>query len=148
MTVYVAETHAEAISAATTKTVLQLSALTRAIKLTEWSLSFDGVTASDVPVQVRIQRQSTAATGSSVSATKRLVYGSNPTTVVLDSVSAEGTAVSDIESYYLTPNGGLLYMSYTEGSEIIVEPTEFIGIVVNAPSSGVNASCWVGWEEV
>jgi hypothetical protein len=149
MTHYTAESSAIALDAATNLTVMQLLSNTRPIKVTEWSVSFDGATPADEPVLVQMMRQTTtASTGAAVTPRKRIDYVSTAVTTVRTAPTSEPTSGDVLESYYLTPNGGLIVYQYPEGGEIIVPAGGRLGIVCNAPTNAVNASVWMGWEEI
>ena len=148
MTTYTATASEIALPTATDLTVMQLVSVTRSIVLTEWSVSFDGVTIADAPVTVSLYRQATtASSGSSVTPSKRLAYASDATTVVWSDPSSEPTLGELMETYYVTPAGGIVVMQYQEGAEIVSVDTERIGLVVNAPDGAVNANVWMGWSE-
>ncbi len=149
MTAHTAEGSAIGLVAATTKTVIQITSVTRPVKVTEWSISFDGATPADEPVLVEVLRQTTAGTGgTSVTPRKRVDYVSTATTTAKTGPSAEPTAGDVLETYYLTPNGGLLVIQYPEGGEIVVPASGRLAIRATAPSNAVNAAAWVGWEEI
>lgn len=148
MTHHTAEASAMALVAATTKTAMQLTSVTRPVKVTEWSVSFDGATPADLPVFVQVLRQTTTGTGTAVTPRKRVDHVSTATTTVRKNCTVEPTAGDLLESYYVTPNGGLYVMQYPEGGEIIIPAAGRLGITCNAPSNAVNLSIWMGWEEI
>lgn len=149
MTTYTSEIHGASATSATNRTVLQIKAVNRAVKITEWGISFNGVTSSDVPVQIQAMIQTTQATGTTATINKRKPYAGTADAVVKNTVTVEGTYGNVFESYYLTPNGGLLLMQYPEDGEIIVPATpSWFGLVVNPPTSTVSYSAWIGWEEI
>ena len=67
----IATTAEIALTAATAKTIMQLvAASNHRVKLLEWGVYFDGTSTTAEPVQVRLLRQTTAGTMSSLTPTK------------------------------------------------------------------------------
>lgn len=110
---------AVALSAATAKTALCVLAPAQfGVDLVGYEISFDGVTASNVPVLIEICT-STAATNSTP--------GTNNTTATVNQVSgrsitagftgfynstSEPTVLTPIDKFTLTPNGGTVIRDY------------------------------------
>lgn len=110
---------AVALSAATARTVLAVIAPAQfGVNLTRYEISFDGVTASAIPVLVEIC-SSTFATNSTP--------GTNNTTATVNQTAgrtitagftgfyastAEPTVLTPIDSYTITPNGGTIVRDY------------------------------------
>lgn len=149
--VYAATTEAEeALVAATAETLLQLrGATTTKAKIVAWSVSFDGIVATDAPVVVRLLRQTTDGTGTA--ATEAPLDPDSPTAGVAalhTFSSTEPTAGDVIETYEVHPQGGSIVREYPPGREPTLDnaATSRIGIEATAPV-GVNAVAWVHWEE-
>ena len=113
-------TTATALVGATAKTVVNLiAAATKSALVTEFSISFDGVTASAVPVLVDLgySTQATAGTpGTSPTPTQIRGRGTAALTAAVD-YSAEPTALTAFKHWLVTPNGGLLVIQFPLGRE-------------------------------
>lgn len=145
---------AVALSAATAKTVMNLIAgANQQAIITEFSISFDGVTASAVPVLVELCQSTQAGAGTP---------GSTPTPTVIRGLgtasattgvaySAEPTALTVIKQWLVTPNGGLLVIQSPLGRETITNlsgsaTVKAIAIRCNAPAA-VNVRGYMEFEE-
>ncbi|MFF0864152.1 hypothetical protein ACFYUV_20505 [Nonomuraea sp. NPDC003560] len=118
---------AVALGAATAKTILGVkSGATTAnhgVDLKKFRVSFDGVTASAVPVVVEVCLCSFSAnapgTNSTALATPGIVqaYGRAPATgfTAAKNWTTEPTALTVIESFLLTPNGGVVFYDWPLG---------------------------------
>lgn len=144
---YVTEVTGTALTAATARTILQLAATTRNVCISEICVSFDGVTASDTPNKVRFVRQSGGATGTSGTVSKRDPSDSDAVTTVKKTVTVEPSTDEVLESFYLTPNGGLFLEQYPEDGRIVVPAGEWFGVEVTSEDGGMNAGCWIAWSE-
>src|ERR1051325_11412219 len=104
-------TTATALSAATAKTLVNLiAASTKTAVLVEASVSFDGVTASAVPVlfELCLSTQATAGTpGASPTRQQTRGKGTAVCTAGVD-YSAEPTALTPFKHWLLAPHGGLM----------------------------------------
>lgn len=111
---------ATALVAATAKTVVNLIAGANRVPLvTQMAISFDGVTASAVPVNVEacLCTQATAGTpGTSPTPTLIRGKGASQSTGGVD-YSAEPTAVTPYDHWLATPNGGLFVVQFPLGRE-------------------------------
>ncbi len=136
-----------ALSAATAKTVCQLRAPTnQRVKILAWGIYFDGISNSAEPVQVRLLRQTTNGTMTTLNPVK-----------VDDSISdslqtsgghtatAEPTAGDLLKRIEVHPQSG-----YEEqcpfGQEYIVGAGDRVGIECTAPAT-VNCVAWIRFEE-
>jgi hypothetical protein len=127
---YVASQDGVALAAATVKTCLQIAtpATVRA-KIRGFSISFDGVTAANVPGLVEILRQTTAGTMTAL--TPAPVDSSAPASLATAShtATAEPTAGTVIWRRRITPNGGLFEMYWPDDKDQLVVPISgFLGI--------------------
>lgn len=113
---------AVALAAATAKTVLFVVAPAQfGLDLKKWRVSFDGVTASAVPVLVELcsltaATNSTAGTGNTT-VTIQQIYGRSITTGFASgyNCTSEPTVLTAVESTLLTPNGGVIFYDYPLG---------------------------------
>lgn len=134
-----------ALSAATAKTVAQLiTPSTRRCGVVEIILSFKSVTASDVPVLVRLQRQTTA--GTATATTPGTVDNADPAPLCTASfnASAEPTSASEVpgKQWLQTPVGGLLVLQVPLGNESKLAVSSRYGLIVTAPQA---QNCRLSW---
>ena len=144
MNKYLVQASAVDLTATTTKTVLAIGtpADLRA-RLLGFGVSFDGVTASDVPVLVELLRQTTAGTNTSAtpqpldpgSAASQVTAGSDHT--------VEPTAGSILMPHYVSPNGGILTVQFTTEEAPVLAVSGFLGIRCTAPTDAVNVAAWM-----
>ena len=147
-------TAAVALAAATPKTALMVIAgATKQAVITEFSISFDGVTASAVPVLVELVQSTQAGAGTP---------GASPTPDVLNGLgaavstaainySAEPTVLNVVKQWLVTPNGGLLVIQSPLGRESKTNlsgtaTVKGMGIRLTAPAI-VNYRGYIEFEE-
>lgn len=136
-----------ALTAATAKTVLQLVAATNhRVKVLSWGVYFDGVTSTAEPVQVRLLRQTTAGTMTSLTPVKRdNSLSETLLTTAQHTATAEPTAGDVLEAKEVHPQGGYEKL-YPFGQEVIIGGGGRLGIELTAPA-GVNVRAEVIFEE-
>jgi hypothetical protein len=147
---------AVALSAATAKTTLMvISPAQFGIDLLGFTISFDGVTASAVPVLWEVVR-STNATNStpgtantSESANIQQIYGRAITVgfTAFSASTSEPTVLTVLDSDLLTPNGGLLVYDFPLGRSLEADVSAGLGIRLTAPAT-VNARASIRFERV
>src|SRR5947199_8621058 len=110
-----------ALSAATAKTVLQLVAATNhRVKILSWGVYFDGTSPTAEPVQVRLLRQTSAGTMTSLTPTKRDdSLAESLLTAGQHTATAEPTASDVLEVKEVHPQSGYEKI-YPFGGEVIV----------------------------
>jgi hypothetical protein len=92
------------------------------LSLVEFGISFDGVTASAVPVFVELCASTQAGAGTAgitPTATQirgRSTGGSAPTAGA--NYTVEPTVLTTLKQWYVTPNGGLFVMQFALGREV------------------------------
>ena len=137
-----------ALAAATKETVIQVATpSTRKARILEWSVSFDGVTATAEPVVVRIVRQTGAGTASA--AVENPMDPDFPAALCTTQTLFTVEPTSDdffLEAYNVHPQGGLVLKQYPQGQEIIMDISQFLGITCTAPAV-VNVCASISWEE-
>jgi hypothetical protein len=143
----IAVTAEVALVAATAKTVLQISAPTNIpLKLKSWGVSFDGTATTNEPVVVRLLRQTTAGTMTSLTLVKA---DSDRTgtiqTTATHSASAEPTAGDVLDRMDIHPQGGYVYVYAPDDCDIIPANTR-LGIECTAPQA-VNVIAKMRFEE-
>lgn len=138
----------EAIAASTAETLVQLrGATTTRGKVIAWGVAFDGATATDAPVLVRLLRQSTDGTASA--ATEVPFDPSAPAALITahHSFSAEPTAGDVLEVHEVHPNGGALIREYALGREPMIDDATSSRIAIEVNGPACNAVAWLHWEE-
>lgn len=133
--------------AATAKTVLQVTAPTNIrVKLLGWSVSFDGTSATAEPVVVRLLRQTTAGTMSSLTPTK-MDPGTDETlqSTAQHTATVEPTAGDTLHRVNIHPQTGYETL-YPLGQEKIIQGGGRVGIEVTAPAN-VNVIATMLCEE-
>jgi len=140
-------TYAEqALAAATTKTVLQVVApANHRVKVLGWGVFFDGVNTAGEPVQVRVLRQSTAGTMSSVTPLQVQPVAETILTTAQYGASAEPTAGDIIDVIECHPQQGY-EVKFPMGQEIIIPGGGRLGIDCTAPAI-VNVRVKLFFEE-
>lgn len=140
-----------ALSAATAKTVVSvINAANALIRLTEISVSFDGISSTAEPILVELcsSTQATAGTPGS-SPTPTQIYG--PTRTVqaagAEDYSAEPTVISVLKPWLIRADGGLLIIQSPLGREAEQTTTaDALLIRCTAPAT-VNAVAYIEFEE-
>jgi hypothetical protein len=136
-----------ALSAATAKTVIQLVAATNhRVKVLRWGVFFDGVSVSAEPVQVRLLRQTTAGTMSSLTPVKLDdSLAETLQTTSQHTATAEPTAGDVVDVVEVHPQSGYEII-YPLGQEVIIGGGDRLGIECTAPA-GVNVRAKIVFEE-
>lgn len=135
-----------ALSAATAKTVLQITAPTnQRVRVKEWGVFFDGVSTTGEPVQVRVLRQTTAGTMSSATPVARDGHTETVQTTASHTATAEPTAGNVLDVVEVHPQSGYEKI-FPLGDEIIVPGGGRLGIECTAPA-GVNVRAKIAFEE-
>lgn len=145
----VSTSSAVALSAATAKTALMmLTPSSFGGDLKKFRISFDGVTASAVPVLWEIVRSTNASNSTpgtnNTTETANIVqvYGRSITTgfTAFSASTTEPTVLTVLDSDLLTPCGGLLMYDFPLGDTFECDVSAGIGIRLTAPAT-VNARC-------
>src|SRR5262245_3989721 len=147
---------AVALVAATAKTCLMVITPAQFGRVLTWmTISFDGVTASAVPVLWEIVRStnatnSTPGTGNtSESSNIRQTRGRSITTgfTAFSASTSEPTVLTVIRRSLLTPAGGLLVYDFPLGREIECDVSAGLGVRLTAPAA-VNARVGLEFERI
>lgn len=125
------------------------------LRVVEFGISFDGVTAANVPVDVELITTTAAGAGTpGVSPTPvqirgRSTGGSAPTAG--SNYTAEPTTVTSLNHYFVTPNGGLFVVQFGEEDGLEIDSsggtTKTIGLRITPPNV-VNAWGYVDTKNV
>lgn len=128
----------EALAAAATETVIAaLGVAATQSKLCEWSVSFDGTSATAEPVLVELYQISTAGTSTGAVEVKWNRAGPTPQTTGLHSFTAEPTKGDRLASWECHAQGDRIHVQYPLGREPVISDgstSQGIGAVVVTPS--------------
>jgi hypothetical protein len=138
-----------ALTAATAKTIVQIVAPThQRLRIKRYGVSFDGSVSSAAPARVRVLRQTTAGTSSSLTPTKLDPNGTETIqSTALQTITAEPTA-GDVLKDFMVP----VYQGLYEVTELLEAPIEMaggtrLGIEVTAPASVTTCRAFIHYEE-
>lgn len=130
----VAKTAEVALAAATAKTIVQLVAPTNhRVKLLRWGVSFDGTNATAEPVTVRLLRQTTAGTMTSLTPVQVRPVAETIQATAQHTATVEPTAGDVLDIQDVHPQTGYDY-TFTPGQEIVLAGGGRIGIECTAPA--------------
>ena len=147
---YVAESAVQAMPAAVAETMVNIiNAANSLFRITEWGVTFDGVTAAAVPVTIEICSCTQAGAGTAGGSTIRQIRG--PTRTVQATAgtnyTAEPTVITVLKTYYVRADGGLFVIQYPLGREPEMTVTAD-GLLIRATAAAtVNGNCYVEFEE-
>jgi hypothetical protein len=153
---YAVETSAAvALSAATVKTALFVLAPAQfGMDLRSVAVSFDGVTTTDKPVLIEVTSL-TGATNSTPgtantneNANIDQLYGRAVVAgfVAGSACTSEPTVQSCVKQWLLTPNGGTFDYDWPLGETLDSDVSKGFAVRLTAPTSAVNARCWMRFE--
>lgn len=137
----------QALAVATIETVLQLVApANHRVKLLEFGIFFDGVSVSAEPVQIDLQRQSTA--GTSAANTPVKIDDSIADTLLVtarDAFTVEPTGTVAVWVAEVHPQASYVHI-FPLGQEIIIGGGDRLGLRCTAPAI-VNCRAYMKFEE-
>lgn len=118
-------------------------------------IAFDGVTASAVPALVEVVRStnatnSTPGTANTNESSNILQYKGRSITAGFTAFSAstsEPTVLTVMDSWLLTPAGGLVVYDFPLGDEIECDVSAGLGVRINAPAN-VNTRVSLSFERI
>jgi hypothetical protein len=141
----------EALAVGTMETVLQIISASgtkaRSFEVVRWGVSFNGTSASDAPVQVDLYRPTSDGTSSDY-VPRALNPSSDPCGATAKTAhTAEPTPGDVLETFYVTPYGGLLVMQYAPDERPIAGPNQIrLGIRCQA-AAAVNVRAFMVFAE-
>ena len=143
MALVVARFDDRALAAGAVQTLVQFVApATSRLRVVELSISFDGATATAVPVDVDLLRQTTAGTASAGTVVKWDEADPAPSPTAQVAFTAEPTAGDVLASWDVPAYGGLLVVQYGDGREPVVAASGRVALRANA-AAAVNATGYV-----
>lgn len=141
-----AKTAEVALTAATAKTVLQVTAPTnQRLKVLRWGVFFDGQIAASEPVKVRLLRQTTAGTMSSLTPVNLGVGSETIQSTAQHTATVEPTEGDILDIVEVHPQSGFESV-FPFGSEILIPGGGRIGIECLA-ADAVNCAAKIVYEE-
>lgn len=147
MTLFSVSVAGEALAAAAVETLIQgVASSSKGVELVRWAVSFNGSSVSEQPVRVDLLRVSSAGTSSAFAPIKLDPTSDSALMTARTSHTAEPTPGDVIETHYVTPAGGLLYIQYAPDERVKVPASTRLGIRVLSPSA-VNASALLIFNE-
>ena len=137
-----------ATTAASTKTLLELAAAsTVRARLVQWSVSFDGVSATAEPIDIEIVRKSAGGTGTAETEVKFDPADGGPASSVISANTVEGTVGDILDAYSVHPQAGIV-IQYPMGREPVIPVSGVIAIRYITPAGvNPNAVATIIWEE-
>lgn len=136
-----------ALTAATARTLIELA--TGSTIDNVWlgfDITFDGATATAVPVKVDIITTTASGTGTTYTPVK---FGASQSKSAITTAevltTVEGSSPTVLMSWYVPPTSGFSYQ-WPLGRELYMAPSKFMGIRCTAPA-GVNAIANLVFEE-
>ena len=142
----IAQTGEVALTAATGKTVVQITApANHRVLVKRWGVFFDGTAPLNEPVQVTLKTQSSAGTMSSLTINKITPGSEIVQTTALQNATVEPTGVAVLDVAEVHPQSGYEVI-FPLGQEVILEGGQRIGIFVTAPQA-VNCRSKIIFEE-
>ena len=146
MAIYSAAIDAISLSAASAKTIMELAAAsTDRARLIQWSVDFNGVAPTAIPVLVELARASGAITGTGVTEVKWDPADGANTVAASHTASGEGTMTDVLETHRVHPQSGIL-IQYPLGREPYIAASGLLRIRCTAAAS-VSATVTMIWEE-
>jgi hypothetical protein len=143
---YIVRSGSVALTAATAKTCLMVITPAQfGLDLKKVRVSFDGVTASAVPVLCELvtstnATNSTPGTGNTSSGqigTVAQQYGRSITAgfTALAACTSEPTVLTAVDEFWLTPNGGVLFYDWPLGDTPDFAVSSGVGVRITAPAT-------------
>lgn len=148
MALYCVSVDGIALAAATAKSVLELATgANDRCRIVQWSVEFDGTSATATPVKVEVGRFSAAVTTATMITPMKLDAAEGTASITAKhSTSTEGAGTaSDYEIHRVPPTSGLV-LQYPLGREWAVGTSGFWRMRLTAAAT-VNATCTVIWDE-
>jgi hypothetical protein len=142
----VVQTAEVALTAATTRTVLQLLApANHRVRVLGWGVFFDGTSSSAEPVQVRVLRQTSGGTMTGLTPVPLRPVAETILTSTFGSATGEPSANDILDMVEVHPQQGY-EVKFPMGQEIIIGTLGRLGIDCTAPA-GVNVRAKFFFEE-
>jgi hypothetical protein len=123
----------------------------RAVTITQWSIEFSGISATDVPVIVQACELTVASAVGTVVTPASMRDGQVAVASAAKSLPATEGTVTVLESHNIPPSSGIV-IQYPLGREVQVQGAAAAakGFSIRAnrgAGAAVNAACTIEWEE-
>lgn len=137
----------QGLVAATAQTLWQLrTASSRRVKIREFSVSFAGANATDIPVKCELLRYTNNGTATTFTPLRWNQADPAAITTAATAFTGEPTTSELVMPFRLTPNGGMLVMQYAPDTCPHVPVSSWLGFRCTA-AAAVNATAHVIFEE-
>ncbi len=140
-----------ALVAATPKTAVSvINAANSLVRTTEISVSFDGVTATAIPVRVELCSSTQAAAGTpGTSPTPTQIHGATRTVQAggAEDYSVEPTVISVLKTWFMRADGGIFILQNPLGRETEQPVTADAILLRLEAAAAVNARAYIEFEE-
>ena len=147
-TLYTAPGVSSALTAATAKTVISVTAPAQfGVNWLRYSISFDGATSTAVPAKIDLCTFTAAGAGTNTTVTVLQVGGTVVTAgfTAATNYTVEGTVLTPFETFTLPVYGGTGIVPFTPGQEPNSVVSQGFAIRVTAPAA-VNATANIWFE--
>lgn len=135
-----------ALAAATAKTIIEIAApSTKALRVSEYWVDFDGVNGAEAPVVVEVLRKTATITGTTLTPRAKNQAEQDALATAKHTATAEGTDGDVIYRHEIHPQGSK-HVMFPLGDEIVVAKSGMLGIRCTAPAV-VNVVAGFGWRE-
>lgn len=131
------------------QTQLQLLAPTnQKVKITEVSLSGQGISNTELPLNVQLLRQTTAGTGTPSTEVKMDPDdGVTLQVVAVEDFTAEPTPGDILVRWFVHPQAGIVWVP-PPGTEVILPGAGRVGLrILDSPSTALDINSYIKWEE-
>lgn len=136
---------AVSLSAATAKTIVELATGTGVVaNIVEVAITFNGTSATAVPVLVELIKSTATCTGTAITALG-LNTAVAATTTAKHTATVEGTSPTVLQAWYVPPTSGIV-IQYPLGREPAALASMFVGVRCTAPAT-VSCAVNVNFEE-
>ncbi len=131
-------------AASTSKTLAQLvTASTAQVRIIELSVSTTDTTTTDSPVEVILQRQTTAGTASAGTVSNDSIGAPTAQTTAQTNFTAEPTSGAVLRRWKIPVNGGLVYCVWPYGREPEMDVSTRLGVTITSGGTitAANTAC-------
>lgn len=136
-----------ALTAAAEKTVLQLIADTNVIvAVQEVLISFDGINNTAAPVNILIERQTSAGTATSRTPLKTKDTSTSLSSTGSENASAEPTSGDILVTFHIHPQSGVIYSVPLPDGELEIPGGARLGLAITSPTT-INCLATIKGEE-
>ena len=144
---WVAPSAPETIGTGTETRVQVIAAANHRLTVTEWSISFKGIVATDLPIEVQLLRQSTGGTASGLTPLNSSSNGDTLDVTAQETFTAEPTPGDILDRVFIHPQAGYTY-AVVRDVQIQVPPAGRLGVrTINSGGVDTTAITTIKGEE-